>query len=83
MTVGWTANACRELRAIHDFIAQNSPRYAQGVVDRSHGTQSNSRNSLGSVPWWRSTMISQFGNCSSVRIGSFIVLARIRWLFYQ
>jgi toxin ParE1/3/4 len=34
MTVGWTANACRELRAIHDYIAQNSPRYAQGMVDR-------------------------------------------------
>jgi toxin ParE1/3/4 len=34
MTVGWTANASSELRAIHDYIAQNSPRYAQGVVDR-------------------------------------------------
>jgi toxin ParE1/3/4 len=34
MTVGWTSNAKRELRAIHDYIAQNSPRYAQGMVDR-------------------------------------------------
>jgi toxin ParE1/3/4 len=34
MTVGWTLNASRELRAIHDYIAQNSPRYAQGMVDR-------------------------------------------------
>jgi plasmid stabilization system protein ParE len=34
MTVYWTRNAKRELRAIHDYVAQNSPRYAQGVVDR-------------------------------------------------
>jgi plasmid stabilization system protein ParE len=34
MTVYWTQNAKRELRAIHDYIAQNSPRYAQGMVDR-------------------------------------------------
>ena len=34
MTVGWTSNARRELRAIHDHIAQNSPRYALGMVDR-------------------------------------------------
>jgi plasmid stabilization system protein ParE len=34
MTVVWTNNAKRELRAVHDFIAQNSARYAQGVVDR-------------------------------------------------
>ncbi len=34
MTVYWTRNAKRELRAIHDYIAQNSPRYAQGMVDR-------------------------------------------------
>lgn len=34
MTVGWTSNARGELRAIHDYIAQNSPRYAQGMVDR-------------------------------------------------
>jgi toxin ParE1/3/4 len=34
MNVGWTLNARRELRAIHDFIAQNSPAYAQGMVDR-------------------------------------------------
>ena len=34
MTVYWTRNAKRELRAIHDYIAQNSARYAQGLVDR-------------------------------------------------
>jgi toxin ParE1/3/4 len=34
MIVAWTQNAKRELRAIHDYIAQNSPRYAQGMVDR-------------------------------------------------
>lgn len=34
MTVGWASNARRELRAIHDHIARNSPRYAQGMVDR-------------------------------------------------
>ena len=34
MTVGWTLNARHELRAVHDYIAQNSPRYAQGIVDR-------------------------------------------------
>jgi toxin ParE1/3/4 len=34
MTVYWTRNAKAELRAIHDYIAQNSPRYAQGMVDR-------------------------------------------------
>ncbi len=34
MTVVWSSNATRELRAIHDYIAQNSPTYAQGIVDR-------------------------------------------------
>jgi len=34
MTVGWTSNARRELRAIRDYIAQNSPTYARGMVDR-------------------------------------------------
>jgi toxin ParE1/3/4 len=34
MSVGWTLNARRELRAVHDYIAQNSPTYAQGIVDR-------------------------------------------------
>ena len=34
MTVYWTRNAKGELRAIHDYIAQNSPQYAQGMVDR-------------------------------------------------
>jgi plasmid stabilization system protein ParE len=34
MTVFWTNNAKRELRAVYDYIAQNSPRYAQGIVDR-------------------------------------------------
>jgi addiction module RelE/StbE family toxin len=34
MKVYWSDHAKRELRAIHDYIAQNSRRYAQGVVDR-------------------------------------------------
>ena len=34
MNVGWSANASRELRAVHDHIAQNSARHAQGIVDR-------------------------------------------------
>ena len=34
MKVNWTEHAKKELRGIHDYIAQNSPRYAQGVVDR-------------------------------------------------
>lgn len=34
MSVFWTRNAKQELQAIHDYIAQNSPRYAQGVIDR-------------------------------------------------
>jgi toxin ParE1/3/4 len=34
MTVSWTQNAKRQLRGVHDYIAQNSVRYAQGMVDR-------------------------------------------------
>lgn len=34
MTVFWTNNAKRELRAVYEYIAQNSVRYAQGLVDR-------------------------------------------------
>lgn len=34
MIVFWTSNAKRELRAVYNYIAQNSLRYAQGVVDR-------------------------------------------------
>jgi len=34
MTVHWTQNALRHLRAIHDYIAQNSVRYAQRMVDQ-------------------------------------------------
>ncbi len=34
MTVYWTQNAKRELCAVHDYIAQNSARYARGMVDR-------------------------------------------------
>jgi toxin ParE1/3/4 len=34
MSVFWTNNAKRELRAVYNYIAQNSARYAQGVVDR-------------------------------------------------
>ncbi len=34
MKVYWTDHAKKELRAIHAYIAQNSLRYAQGIVDR-------------------------------------------------
>ena len=34
MNVIWTNNAKRELRGVYDYVAKNSPRYAQGVVDR-------------------------------------------------
>jgi toxin ParE1/3/4 len=34
MIVVWTRNVTRELRAVHDYIAQNSPKYARGMVDR-------------------------------------------------
>jgi len=34
MTVHWTQNALRQLRAVHDYIAQNSGRYAQRMVDQ-------------------------------------------------
>jgi toxin ParE1/3/4 len=34
MIVHWTDNALRHLTAIHDYIAQNSARYAQDMVDR-------------------------------------------------
>jgi plasmid stabilization system protein ParE len=34
MKVVWTRNATRELRGIHDYIAQNSRKYAQGMVNR-------------------------------------------------
>jgi toxin ParE1/3/4 len=34
MNVHWTASAIQQLRAIHDYIAQNSPDYAQRMVDR-------------------------------------------------
>jgi toxin ParE1/3/4 len=34
MNVVWTQNASRDLRAIHDYIAQSSARYAEGMVDR-------------------------------------------------
>ncbi len=34
MIVHWTQNALRHLRAIHDYIAQNSVRYAQRMVDQ-------------------------------------------------
>ena len=33
MTVHWTQNALRHLRAIHDHIAQNSARYAQRMIN--------------------------------------------------
>jgi toxin ParE1/3/4 len=34
MKVVWSRNATRELRSIHDYIAQNSREYARGMVDR-------------------------------------------------
>jgi len=34
MSVHWTDTAKAHLTAIHDYIAQNSVRYAQGMVDR-------------------------------------------------
>jgi addiction module RelE/StbE family toxin len=32
--VEWTDNALEQLWAIHEYIAQSSPQYAQRVVDR-------------------------------------------------
>jgi plasmid stabilization system protein ParE len=32
--VRWTAAALRHVRAIHDYIAQSTPVYAQRMVDR-------------------------------------------------
>ena len=37
MKVVWTDTAKRNLRTIHDFIAQNSPTYAKRMVDRLTG----------------------------------------------
>ncbi len=34
MKVEWTDNALEQLWAIHEYIAQSSPQYAQRVVDR-------------------------------------------------
>jgi len=34
MKVVWTDTAKRNLRTIHDYIAQNSPAYAKRMVDR-------------------------------------------------
>lgn len=34
MKVVWTNNATGQLRAIHDYIARDSPRYAIAMVDR-------------------------------------------------
>jgi plasmid stabilization system protein ParE len=34
MKVVWTRSATRELRGIHDAIAQNSREYARGMIDR-------------------------------------------------
>lgn len=45
MTVHWTQNALRHLAAVHEYIAQNSGRYAQGMVDRiTRRTEHRSRN---------------------------------------
>jgi plasmid stabilization system protein ParE len=34
MNVKWTDSATRHLSQIHDYIAQDSPRYALAMVDR-------------------------------------------------
>lgn len=34
MNVFWTEHASHELRAIHDYIAADSARYAHGMIDR-------------------------------------------------
>lgn len=34
MKVNWTDTALQNLQSLHDYIAQNSPRYALQVVDR-------------------------------------------------
>ncbi len=34
MNVRWTASAQRHLRAIHSYIAQDSPEHAKRMVDR-------------------------------------------------
>ncbi len=34
MKVHWTRNAREHLRKIHAYIAQDSPRYAQRMIDR-------------------------------------------------
>ncbi len=34
MKIVWTDSARRNLRTIHDYIAQNSPAYAKRMVDR-------------------------------------------------
>ena len=34
MTVHWTSAALRHLQAIHDYLAQDSKRYARRMVDR-------------------------------------------------
>ncbi len=34
MKVFWTITAVAHLQAIHDYVAQNSPTYAQQLVDR-------------------------------------------------
>lgn len=34
MTVHWTATALAHLRDIRDYVARNSPGYAQALVDR-------------------------------------------------
>ena len=34
MKVLWTDSAVAQLQAIHDYVAQTSPEYAVGIVDR-------------------------------------------------
>jgi toxin ParE1/3/4 len=37
VTVHWTSTALGHVAAIHNYIAQSSPRYARRVVDRTVG----------------------------------------------
>lgn len=47
MIVHWTETATRHLQAIHDYVAQNSRRYAQALVDRITRRTAN----LGAMPF--------------------------------
>jgi plasmid stabilization system protein ParE len=62
MIVHWSETALAHLAAIHDYIARNSPRYAQRVVDRiTRCTEALSRFPLmgGVVPEYRDEAIRE------------------------